>query len=52
MTARNAPRSILSPLSDVLTFATMAGLTVASAAAIVLFEALRKVGALDNPTAQ
>ncbi|MFN4116033.1 MAG: hypothetical protein ACK4F7_05960 [Inhella sp.] len=34
MTARNTPRSILSPLSDVLTFATMAGLAVASAAAI------------------
>jgi tRNA(Leu) C34 or U34 (ribose-2'-O)-methylase TrmL len=27
-------------------------LNLASAAAIVLFEALRKVGALDNPTAQ
>jgi hypothetical protein len=35
MTARNtAPRSILSPLNDVLTFATMAGLAIASTVAL------------------
>lgn len=34
MTARNTPRSILSPLNDVLTFATMAGLAIASTVAL------------------
>jgi tRNA (cytidine/uridine-2'-O-)-methyltransferase len=34
------------------TLGPVRSLNLASAAAIVLFEALRKVGALDNPTAQ
>lgn len=34
MTARTAPRSLLSPLNDVLTFVTMAGLTIASTVAM------------------
>lgn len=34
MTARTAPRSLLSPLNDVLTFVTMAGLAIASTVAM------------------